>query len=112
MRPQLLPSSVRTWGLAGEPLVAELVNQVYQFPSVRKVYDLYGPTEAATYSTRALRRVNGPRTIGRPFANTQDYLLDQNEKPIPVGLSGQIYIVGAGLARGYLNCPELTMEKF
>ncbi|PYJ33551.1 MAG: non-ribosomal peptide synthetase [Verrucomicrobia bacterium] len=112
MRRQVLPSSVRTVCLAGEPLVVELVKQVYQFPSVRKVYDLYGPTEAATYSTSALRRVNGPRTIGRPFANTQVYLLDQNEQPVPVGLPGQIYIGGDGLARGYLNRPELTAEKF
>ena len=100
MRRHVLPSSVRTVCLAGEPLVAELVKQVYQFPSVRKVYDLYGPTETATYSTWALRRANGPRTIGRPFANTQVYLLDQNEQPVPVGLPGQIYIGGDGLARG------------
>src|SRR5205809_2658416 len=112
MRRHVLPSSVRTVCLAGERLVAELVKQVYQSPSVRKVYDLYGPTEAATYSTWALRRVNGPRTIGRPFANTQLYLLDQNEQPVPVGLPGQIYIGGDGLARGYLNHPELTAEKF
>src|SRR5207248_7687061 len=72
MRRHVLPSSVRTVCLAGEPLVVELVKQVYQSPGVRKVYDLYGPTETATYSTWALRRANGPRTIGRPFANTQD----------------------------------------
>src|SRR6266487_2870770 len=112
MRRHVLPPSVRTVCLTGEPLVVELVKQVYQFPSVRKVYDLYGPTETATYSTWALRRVNGPRTIGRPFANTQVYLLDQNEQPVPVGLPGQIYIGGDGLARGYLNRPELTAEKF
>ncbi|PYL70307.1 MAG: non-ribosomal peptide synthetase, partial [Verrucomicrobia bacterium] len=112
MRRQVLPSSVRTVCLAGEPLGVELVKQVYQSPGVRKVYDLYGPTETATYSTWALRRVNGLRTIGRPFANTQVYLLDQNEQPVPVGLPGQIYIGGDGLARGYLNRPELTAEKF
>ena len=112
MRRHVLPSSVRTVCLAGEPLVVELVKQVYQSPGVRKVYDLYGPTETATYSTWALRRANGPRTIGRPFANTQLYLLDQNEQPVPVGLPGQIYIGGDGLARGYLNHPELTAEMF
>src|SRR5207237_10906037 len=80
---QVLPSSVRTVCLAGEPLGVELVKQVYQSPGVRKVYDLYGPTETATYSTWALRRVNGPCTIGRPIANTQLYLLDQNAQPLP-----------------------------
>ena len=109
---QAVPPSVCTVNLAGELLEAELVKQIYKIPNVKKVYDLYGPTETTTYSSWALRRTDGPRTIGRPVGNTQIYLLDGNELPVPVGVPGQIYIGGAGLARGYWNRPELTEQKF
>src|SRR5205823_9914424 len=78
----------------------------------QKVYDLYGPTEDTTYSTFALRSSNGPATIGRPIANTQVYILDSRLHPVPVGVPGELCIGGDGLARGYLNHPELTAEKF
>jgi len=107
-----VPNSVRTVNLAGEPLVPKLVEQLYELPGVKKVYDLYGPSESTTYSTFALREPNGPATIGRPIANTQVYLFDSHLQPVPIGVPGEIFIGGEGLARGYLNRPELNAEKF
>ncbi|HEV7924065.1 MAG TPA: amino acid adenylation domain-containing protein, partial [Verrucomicrobiae bacterium] len=112
VRSARLPPGVRTVNLAGEALPTSLVDKIYQNPSVRKVYDLYGPSEDTTYSTFALRTVGGIATIGRPIANTQAYLLDEQLQPVPIGSPGELYLGGDGLARGYLNRPELTAEKF
>ena len=112
LRQNGIPASVRIINLAGEPLKTALVQQLYQQPGIRQVNDLYGPSEDTTYSTWALRRADGPATIGRPLANTQIYLLDAHRQPVPVGVTGEIYIGGDGVARGYLNRPELTAEKF
>lgn len=107
-----LPASVRTVNLAGEPLRPELVQQIYRQKSVQRVFDLYGPSEDTTYSTFALRDSQGPATIGRPIANTQIYLLDEQLQPVPIGIPGELYLGGAGLARGYLDHPAATAEKF
>jgi amino acid adenylation domain-containing protein/FkbH-like protein len=112
VRGDRLPPAVLTVNLAGEPLTALLVDKIYQNSSVRKVYDLYGPSEDTTYSTFALRTVGGIATIGRPIANTQAYLLDEQLQPVPIGATGEVCLGGKGLARGYLNRPELTAEKF
>lgn len=112
VRNDRLPPGVLTVSLAGEPLTASLVDKIYQNSSVRKVYDLYGPSEDTTYSTFALRTVGGPATIGRPIANTQVYLLDEELNPVPIGGTGELCLGGSGLARGYLHRPELTAEKF
>jgi amino acid adenylation domain-containing protein len=107
-----LPASVRVVNLAGEPLSQTLVEQLYEQSGIERVYDLYGPTEDTTYSTYALRGVKEAATIGRPIANTQVYLLDSWLEPVPVGVAGELYLGGAGLARGYLKRPELTAERF
>jgi amino acid adenylation domain-containing protein len=107
-----IPQSVRVSNLAGEPLRTDLVRRIYESTSVRKVHDLYGPTEGTTYSTWTCRTPNGLQTIGRPIANTQVYILDGSLNPVPVGVVGELHIGGDGLARGYLNRPELTSEKF
>ncbi len=112
LRVGTLPPSVHTVNLAGELLGVDLVQEIYRIPTVRKVYDLYGPSETTTYSTFALRRADGPCTIGRPIANTRIYILDARMQPVPIGVAGELCIGGDGLARGYLNCPELTAEKF
>ena len=107
-----IPQSVRVINLAGEPLRTDLVRRIYESTSVRKVHDLYGPTECTTYSTWTCRTPDGPQTIGRPIVNTQVYILDGSLNPVPVGVAGELHIGGDGLARGYLNRPELTAEKF
>jgi non-ribosomal peptide synthetase component F len=112
VRSARLPPAVRTVNLAGEALSGSLVDKIYQNSSVRNVYDLYGPSEDTTYSTFALRTVGGIVTIGRPIANTQAYLLDEQLQPVPIGSPGELYLGGDRLARGYLNRPELTAEKF
>ncbi|WP_426575526.1 amino acid adenylation domain-containing protein (plasmid) [Xenorhabdus stockiae] len=76
----------------------------------------YGPTEsttfATTYAITAPVDVTQSIPIGRPIANTRIYLLDAHQQPVPMGASGEIYISGEGVARGYLNQPELTAERF
>ena len=98
--------------LAGEPLPTRLVNDIYEQKTIERVFDLYGPSESTTYSTFALRRAMAPATIGRPISNTQVYLLDSQMHPASVGVIGQLYIGGDGLARCYLKRPELTGEKW
>lgn len=106
-----VPNSVRTINLAGEPLKTSLVNQIYRATNVLEVFDLYGPTEDTTYSTYTLRK-GGKATIGRPISNTQVYVLDRNLELLPPGIPGELYLGGDGLAREYLNRPDLTASRF
>ncbi|SFJ55817.1 amino acid adenylation domain-containing protein [Paenibacillus sp. UNC496MF] len=109
-----IPAGVRTVNLCGEPLKRELVEQIYDVETVEKVINLYGPSEDTTYSTYCYvkRGPDLPVYIGRPIHNTQAYVLDKHLHPVPVGVAGELYLGGAGLARGYLNQEELTKEKF
>src|SRR5262249_32352073 len=77
------------------------------------LWDLYGATETALAAT-ALKIETGDDfvAVGRPIANTQIYLLDCDLQPVPIGVRGELYIGGVGLARGYLNQPELTAANF
>ncbi|MGD9851497.1 MAG: amino acid adenylation domain-containing protein [Nitrospirales bacterium] len=109
---QRLPLSVRVINLAGEPLRTALVQQLYMEPGIQKVYDLYGPSETTTYSTMALRKAEGPETIGRPISYEQVYVLEDVQRLLPVGVVGELLIGGAGIARGYYRRPALTAEKF
>jgi acyl-coenzyme A synthetase/AMP-(fatty) acid ligase len=76
----------------------------------------YGPTETTTFAvTHDIQKVEeGAKNIpiGRPIGNTQVYILDAEGEPVPVGVAGELYIGGAGVAQGYLNRPELTAERF
>ncbi|HEX2925663.1 MAG TPA: amino acid adenylation domain-containing protein [Ruminiclostridium sp.] len=77
------------------------------------LWNVYGPTETTIWSTMAkVEKGTGAVTIGKPIANTQVYVLDHVMNPVPVGIPGELYIGGDGLARGYLNQPQLTGEKF
>lgn len=107
-----VPASVQTVNLAGEPLPADLVKEIRETTQVKRVYDLYGPTEDTVYSTATLRQSGGPVTIGRPLNNKQIYILDSQLQPVPVGVPGELCISGAGLSRGYWNRADLTAEKF
>ena len=75
-------------------------------------WNVYGPTETTIWSTAKLLSHNSPVNIGAPLANTQIYILDLHENPVPTGTAGELYIGGVGVARGYLNQPELTAERF
>src|ERR687896_1563261 len=114
VRSKGVPISVRVVNLAGEPLQNTLVQQIYQQETIQRVFNLYGPSEDTTYSTFALVSKGSSKapSIGSPLANTQVYLLDRHLHPVPIGVPGELYIGGAGLARGYLHRPELTPEKF
>ncbi|MCP4662492.1 MAG: amino acid adenylation domain-containing protein [bacterium] len=114
LRLAALPPSVRTVNLAGEALGRRLVEGAYRHPDVERVLNLYGPSEDTTYSTFAcLRRgIAAAPTIGRPVANTRAYVLDRRQRPLPPGMPGELYLGGEGLARCYLERPELTAERF
>jgi amino acid adenylation domain-containing protein len=108
-----LPPSVRTVGLAGEPLKGVLAERIYA-RGVHAVYNLYGPSEDTTYSTwvRVEPGAPGEPTIGRPIAGTELYLLRPGMEVASFGDEGEVYLGGQGLARGYLNRPDLTAERF
>ena len=107
-----IPTSVRVINLAGEPLRTEVVRRICASTPAAKIYDLYGPSECTTYSTWMRRTPEGRQSIGRPIANTQIYILGGHMQPVPIGVVGEICIGGSGVARGYLNQPKLTQEKF
>ena len=113
IKARALPGSVRTVNLAGEALSAELAAEVYAASAAEQVFNLYGPSEDTTYSTFAcVEREAVTVPIGRPIANTRAYVLDGWMQPAPAGVPGELYLGGAGLARGYLHRPALTAEKF
>lgn len=112
LQQEKLPQSVKTVIFGGEYLRSDLVRKLYGLGHIEKVYDVYGPTETTTNATFSLRSPDGPETIGKPIANTQIYILDEDYNQVPIGVPGEIYICGSGVARGYLDRPELTRERF
>ena len=98
--------------LGGEALPSGLVAQIRQAVS-GEIFNLYGPTETTVWSAvHRIVRDEAVIPIGQPIANTQIYLLDAHLRPVPFGAPGELFIGGAGVARGYHNRPELTAEKF
>ena len=95
----------------GEGLPRDLADRLLERGAA--VWNLYGPTETTIWS--AVWRVtpgDGPVLIGHPIANTQLHVLDERRQPVPVGVVGELYVGGAGVARGYRGRPELTAERF
>ncbi|WP_341528319.1 amino acid adenylation domain-containing protein [Nostoc sp. UHCC 0302] len=95
--------------VAGEACNPKLIAE---WAKGRRFFNAYGPTESTVCATVAEYTGGTQLTIGRAIANTQVYILDQDQQLVPIGTAGELYIGGDGLARGYLNRPELTKEKF
>ncbi|MEM8960334.1 MAG: amino acid adenylation domain-containing protein [Acidobacteriota bacterium] len=100
--------------LAGEPLRRALVDQVHALPRVRKVMNAYGPSEDTTYTTIADVPVNerSEPVLGLPIDGTHLHVLDAELRPVPIGVVGQVFLSGTGVARGYLGLPRRTAESF
>jgi amino acid adenylation domain-containing protein len=94
----------------GEALAVDLAQSLTAGSS--RVWNLYGPTETTIWSTAGRLVRGGPVTIGGPIGNTQAYILDDYLQAVPVGVCGELYIGGIGLARGYAKRPGLTAERF
>lgn len=110
---EVLPASdlpaLQTLIAAGEACPAELVKK---WGSERRFFNAYGPTETTVCASAALCQPDGMRpSIGKPIANMQMYILDSSWRLLPVGVPGELYIGGAGIARGYLRNPSLTAER-
>ncbi len=107
-------ASLRYVWCGGEVLPFKLKERFFERLEA-KLYNGYGPTEASIGVTAWACEPGGERQtvpIGRPIANTQIYILDQYLNPVPVGIPGELYIGGVGLALGYLNRPDLTEKSF
>ncbi|MDX9669520.1 MULTISPECIES: non-ribosomal peptide synthase/polyketide synthase [unclassified Pseudomonas] len=76
------------------------------------VINNYGPTEATVVATSGLVESGDALHIGQPVSNATVYLLDEQQRPVPIGVAGELYVGGVGVARGYLNRPEMTAERF
>lgn len=117
---QLLPAEVSaarpTVVIGGEALTGSTLSFWQRhFPKARLVNE-YGPTETVVgcsiYTVPGSAAISGPVPIGGPISNTRLYVLDRHQQPVPIGVPGELYIGGLGVARGYLRRPGLTAERF
>ncbi|MCP1462319.1 amino acid adenylation domain-containing protein [Pseudomonas sp. S3E17] len=107
---------VRQVLLGGEALSASVCQAIYHTLSAQRITNLYGPTEttcdATAYRVTLEDMDDGTLPIGRPLPNYQVFILDDYLEPVPVGVVGEVYLAGVGLARGYLHQPGLTAQRF
>jgi amino acid adenylation domain-containing protein len=107
--------SLRSVIVAGEACPRQLVNLHYEILPQASLFNEYGPTEATVWSTVFECEPGGGEStvpIGRPLTHTRVYLLDRHLQPVPLGVPGELYIGGEGVARGYLNQTALTEKNF
>lgn len=110
-----LPPTLRHIDVGGEAITKNALDLWFSFEGHRpRLFNAYGPTEATVNATIHLPTPQDPtwRTIGRPMANARVYILNEQQQVQPIGVVGEIYIGGAGVARGYRNLAEITAEKF
>jgi len=107
--------TLRVVHLGAENCPPQLVDRHYQLHPQSELLNEYGPTEATIWCTQYPCRLptsGRPIPVGRPVSNAEIYLLDERLEPVPVGVRGEMYVGGRGIARGYLNGSNLTAEKF
>ena len=97
--------------LGGEALPKNIVDKILQYPNIQ-LFNMYGPTETTVWSTIKQITNNTDISIGKPLANTQCYILNNDLKLLPPYTPGILYIGGDGVSKGYYNLPNLTLEKF
>ena len=110
---ELESSSLELVILGGEELKKTQIEILLKMNPSMRIYNEYGPTEATVGCVvHKVEDANAPIYIGKPIQNTDIYILDNAQQMVPYGVSGELYIGGKGVTRGYLNRPELTAEKF
>lgn len=116
LAPEEMAGIARALVIGGEMLQGDSLTPWQTFAPETRIINEYGPTETVVgcciYEVATEEVLTGPVPIGRPIANTQLYLLDTALRPVPIGVAGELYIGGDGLARGYLHRPALTAERF
>jgi amino acid adenylation domain-containing protein len=114
LRMGAIPECVRTLALGGEPLRNELAQRLYALGHVDRVLNLYGPTEDTTYSTckEVEKGRAAPMSVGRAVLGTTARVLDETLRPVAEGESGEVWMAGAGVSRGYVGAPGMTAERY
>ncbi|HEU5383469.1 MAG TPA: amino acid adenylation domain-containing protein, partial [Ktedonobacteraceae bacterium] len=113
LKQHTLPATLQTLCLGGEALSLSLLERLTQQSVAGAIDNLYGPTETTINITASrVSHEEGRPTIGRPITNNEAYILDASFQPVPIGVIGELYLGGAGVARGYQGQPALTAERF
>ncbi len=106
-------AGLQTILIGGEAFPSALARDLAAAAPEARILNMYGPTETTVWSSMRAVSADEPTVpIGQPIANTELYVLDAAGRPVPIGVTGELYIGGAGVVRGYLNRPELTAERF